>query len=294
MKLGAIHIYPVKGGRGLSPQAARLEPQGLAGDRRWMVVDEAGEFVTQREMPALALLDVQPDADGLHLSMHGHEGDPDGGERFVPTPDGSARGRVFVWESEVDAALADEATNAALSRWFGRPLRLAYMDVTDARGVNRDWSPAGGTVSFADGFPLLVATTDSLRALNRTIVAAGGEAVPMSRFRPNLVVDDAEGGAWAEDNWAAIRVGDAVFDLVKPCARCTVTTVDQNRGVFDGPQPIEALRQTRFSGDRRVPGVLFGWNAVPREAGATLSVGDAVEVLAPREAGWPLRAPRSA
>ena len=284
MQLGSIHIHPVKGGRALDLDHAEVERAGLARDRRWMVVDAGGRFVTQRELPKLALLHAEPDPDGLHLGFE------EAGERFVPTPDGAERLAVRVWDDRVEAALADEATNRALSDWLGVPVRLVYQDAAAGREVSPDWAEAGRPVSFADGFPLLVANRQSLRALNAAIVAGGGEAVPMSRFRPNVVIDGAE--PWAEDGWATIRIGAVVLDLVKPCARCTVTTVDQQTGETAGSQPLDALRRIRFSADRRVPGVLFGWNAVPRGTGR-IDVGDVVRVEAERPAGEVVRAPRA-
>ena len=284
MQVSTLSIHPVKGGRARHPAAATLEPMGLAGDRRWMLVDEAGRFVSQREHPPLALLDAEPDADGLHLSFPG-VGGVDGGERFVPVLEGDERLAVSVWSDTVDAALADAATNAALSRWLGLPLRLVHFDDRSRRTVSCDWTAGDAPVGFADGFPLLVATTASLRELNRRIVTTGGEAVPMSRFRPNLVVDGAE--PFAEDGWAAISVGDVVLDLVKPCARCAVTTVDQDEGRRMGKEPLATLGRFRRSGEPKAPGVLFGWNAVPRAPGH-LRVGDPVRVVETREGGWPL------
>ncbi|KQT85522.1 MOSC domain-containing protein [Aurantimonas sp. Leaf443] len=290
MQLTALHIHPLKGARAIPMAEAALEPAGLAGDRRWLLVDAAGRFVSQREMPSLARLSAHEDADGLHLSYDG-EGDAeggDGGERFVPHPEGEARLAVRIWTDTVEAALAGEADHDALSRWFGRPLRLVHFDGAARRSVSRDWIDRDTPVGFADGFPLLVASEASLRGLNREIVAHGGEAVPMSRFRPNLVVSGLE--PFEEDGWATIAVGDAVIDLVKPCARCIVTTIDQISGEPEGPEPIDSLSRIRLSADRRARGVLFGWNAVPRAAG-TLRVGDPVTVLSRREGGWPLRRP---
>lgn len=288
MQVSALNIFPVKGGRGIALEEAAVTLAGLAGDRCWMVVDSAGRFVSQRELPALALLDALPDPDGVHLSFPGGgDGGPaDGGERFVPMPDGGERLAVRIWSDDVDAALCGEADCAALSRWLARPLRLVAFDGTARRRVSRDWLDRDAPVGFADGFPVLVACEESLRALNRRIVAGGAEAVPMSRFRPNIVVSGAE--AFAEDRWATIEIGGVLLDLVKPCARCVVTTIDQASGEPDGPEPISSLRQTRMSADRRAPGVLFGWNAVPR-GGGTVSLGDTVQVVAARENGWPLR-----
>ena len=185
----------------------------------------------------------------------------------------------------MDAALCADADCIALSRWLGRPVRLVYFDAGARRTVSRDWLDRDAPVGFADGFPVLVASEDSARALNGTIVAAGGDAVPMSRFRPNIVLSGT--GAFAEDGWETIAVGGILFDLVKPCARCVVTTVDQGSGLPDGPEPITSLTRTRLSADRRAPGALFGWNAVPRGPGS-LRVGDPVEIVARREGGWPL------
>ncbi|MER0236569.1 MOSC N-terminal beta barrel domain-containing protein [Fulvimarina sp. MAC8] len=273
MKLGAIHIHPVKGGRAISLQAVELSREGLSGDRRWMLVDADGRFQTQREMPALARLDAEPTEDGVILT-YGDEG-----ERFVPFPDGSERIEARLWRDQLDVALAGEETNVAISRWFGKDVRLVYQDRLE-RVADPDFAPAESPVSLADGYPLLIATTDSLRDLNARLVYDGHEPVSMSRFRPNLVIDDS--GPWREDEWKAIRIGSVTLDLVKPCARCKVTTVEQLDGVVTGEQPLEILRETRFSANRKVPGVLFGWNAVPRGAGR-FDVGDHVEVLERRD-----------
>ena len=286
MQVSALHMFPVKGGRGIAVDHADIALAGLVGDRRWMVVDANGRFVSQRELPALALLDAKPDVDGLHLSFPAVETRGAGGERFVARPDGTDRLAVRIWNDPVDAAIASAADCAALSRWLGQPLRLVYFDDQANRTISRDWLDRDAPVGFADGFPVLIACEDSLRELNRTIVVAGGEAVPMSRFRPNIVLSDT--GAYAEDHWETLAIGDVVLDLVKPCARCTVTTVDQGNGLPNGPEPIVSLGRTRMSADRRAPGVLFGWNAVPRGTG-TLRVGDEARIVAAREAGWPLR-----
>ncbi|WP_182084075.1 MOSC N-terminal beta barrel domain-containing protein [Aureimonas sp. ME7] len=281
MQVSTLAIYPVKGGRGRFPETSHVEPMGLSGDRRWMVVDETGRFLSQREYPPLALLDAEPDEDGLHLSFPGESG----GERFVPFPDGEDRLAVSIWRDAVEAAGVALADDAALSRWLGRPARLVYFDDAARRTVSRDWTDGGDPVGFADGFPILVATTGALRDLNRRIVTAGGEAVPMSRFRPNIVVDTPE--PFPEDGWGRIAIGDVVLDLIKPCARCAVTTVDQDEGRRAGKEPLATLAKFRRSAEARAPGALFGWNAVPRGVG-TIRVGDPVRVLEAREGGWPL------
>jgi uncharacterized protein YcbX len=136
-------------------------------------------------------------------------------------------------------------------------------------------------VSFADAFPVLVTNTGSLTALNQDIEGHGGAAVPMARFRPNVVIECDE--PWAEDEWMQLRVGEVVFDLVKPSDRCIVTTTDQRTGARMGKEPLASLARIHRSTDPRINGVIFGENAVPRELGV-ISVGDDVEILETRPA----------
>ena len=189
---------------------------------------------------------------------------------------------VSIWSDTVSAPVASDEANAWFSRLLGQPVRAVYMDAAAHRPVDRDYGRASDEVSFADGFPLLIASAASLADLNARI----GESLPMARFRPNLVLTGAE--AWAEDSWQRLRIGDIEIDLVKPCARCIMTTQDQMTGARGGPDPMPAMRRLRMSADRRVAGVLFGWNAVPRREGA-VHVGDTVSVVAGRPEGWPVR-----
>jgi uncharacterized protein YcbX len=244
-----------------------------------MLVDPAGRHVTQREIPALALFEVTPIPAGLILAYGGAAI-----EVAAPLRD-SPREPVSVWGDVLDLPEARQAREW-LAQKFAQPLRLFHQP-DDARRAVGEWGEPGDEVSLADAFPLLIASTASLEAVRR---AGGGPDLPMERFRPNLVIEGAP--PWAEDSWARIGVGAVELELAKPCARCIVTTVDQARGAFAGDEPLATLRRIRLSGDRRVPGVLFGWNAIPRRFGR-LSVGDAVEVLETR-APWPIRAPAEA
>lgn len=274
MRIVGLTIFPVKSARGVPVASAVVEPHGFVGDRRWMIVDPNGRFVTQRELPALARLLPELTEAGLRLRINGETLD-------VPRPGaGDPRVPVRVWD---DAIALPEAVAAGewLSVRFGRTLRLVYQPDDALRPVSPDWGAAGDQVSLADGFPILIATTASLQALEDE----AGMALDMARFRPNLVIETEE--PWVEDRWAAIRIGEVELALPKPCARCSMTTVDPDLGEITGREPLQALRNIRFSGDRRVPGVLFGWNAVPRRTGA-IAIGDRVEVLSLKEA-WPLR-----
>ncbi len=280
MKVHSLHVYPLKSGRVIDLAQAEIEPWGLAGDRRYMITDRAGKFITQRELQALAQVTAVESHGALLLSKAGQT-DP-----LAVVFDPARRIPVEVWGNHVTAAVADDRINATLSGWFGRPVTLVHADAETHRQCSTEWAGAGVETGFADGYPVLVTTTGSLRLLNEATMEEGGETSGMDRFRPNVVIDHPE--PFADDFWGAIEIGGIRFDLVKPCARCIMTTQDQLTGARGGPDPMPAMRKLRMSTDRRVPGVLFGWNAVPRGAG-TVKIGDAVTVVAERPEGWPVR-----
>lgn len=281
MKVHSLHIYPIKGTRAVDLERASVEPRGLEGDRRWLVVDANGRFITQRSHPKLATIQAVPTRTGLHLSAAG------AGEVHVDRPAASERVNVVVWRHEVSAAFAGAEAAAWLSDYLGQPLRLVRMDAAAERLQCGEWVADGVPVSFADAYPVLIATTASLAAVNAEIARAGGATVTMRRFRPNIVVDCDE--AWDEDFWTAVRIGGVEIELVKPCDRCVVTTKDQETGASMGREPIASLARLRRSADPRINGVLFGWNAVPRTLGS-IAVGDAVEMIERRAERFALRA----
>ncbi|MCZ0205080.1 MOSC domain-containing protein [Streptomyces sp. UMAF16] len=266
----SIHVHPVKALRGLSPRTAVVEPWGLAGDRRWTLIDDGGKVVTQRESPRLALAAAEPLAGGgIRLSAPGRP------PLTVEVPEPSGTVLVDVFRTKVEAVPAAAAAHAWCSAYLGTEVRLVHMDDPAVRRpVDPEYALPGETVSFADGFPLLVTTAASLEALNSAI-ADGPHAhegpLPMNRFRPNLVVAGTE--PWAEDDWIQISVGDVVFRATKPSARCVVTTTDQDTAAR-GREPLFTLARHR----RRDGKVLFGLNLVPVTPG-TVGVGDPVRVL---------------
>ncbi len=279
MRILSLHIYPIKGTRAVDVDRAQLEPRGLEGDRRWLVVDATAKFITQRSHPRLATISAVPTRTGLSLSA------PGAGEILVQRPSPAERLEVTVWQHRVSAALTDAEAGAWLSRVVGEPLRLAYMDAAAERLQRNIWVEAL-PLSFADAYPVLIATTRSLAAVNAEIERAGGSAVTMRRFRPNVVIDCED--AWAEDYWRVLRIGGVELELVKPCDRCVVTTIDQTSGASAGKEPLASLARLRRSADPRLNGVLFGWNAAPRALGQ-IAVGDSVEILERRPEGFPLR-----
>ncbi|WP_375203767.1 MOSC domain-containing protein [Hyphococcus sp.] len=262
-----MHIHPVKGMRAVDVDSAQVEARGLKGDRRWLVVDADGKFLTQRSHPQLATIDATVTATGLRLSSNGNA-------IAIDRPDRKSRRRVVIWDSEVDAAIADASD--FLSARLGGEVHLVFMDDDAIRMKDSVWTPKPEPVSFADAFPVLVTTTGSLAALNRDIEANGGAPVPMARFRPNIVVDC--DGDWPEDHWRKLKIGDVVLDLVKPSDRCIVTTTDQQSGARMGKEPLASLARIHRSTDPRINGVIFGMNAVPRILGE-VSVGAPVEIL---------------
>ncbi|ASY62201.1 Flavodoxin reductases (ferredoxin-NADPH reductases) family 1 [Sinorhizobium sojae CCBAU 05684] len=278
MKVTGLNIHPLKSGRAIAQTFVTVNLDGLVGDRRFMLVGPDGRFITQRELQALAQVGAVPVDGGVHLKMNGSEFSV----RFAP----DRRLDVRVWSSDVNAAVADEAANETLSAWFGRPVKLVHMDEEAERFVGAEWAGSAAPVGFADGFPILITTTGSLADLNRTLVEKGQEPVGMERFRTNILIDCDE--PWAEDLWERLEIGGIVFDLVKPCSRCIMTTQDQTTGERIGGNPIQGLSEKRMSADRRVPGVLFGWNAVPRGEGM-VKLGDEATVIRRRKERWPMK-----
>ncbi len=263
--LTSIHIYPLKGGRGLDLGESAVEAWGLAGDRRWMLVDEDFRFISQREHASMARLVVRyGPGGGLLVSAAGHP------QLAVPVPGDRELVKVAVWGSNVLAAGAGPEADAWFSGYLGQPARLVYLDDPSRRAVDPEYGQAGDVVSFADGYPLLLTSQDSLGQLGDWLAADGDQPVPMNRFRPNVVVTGFE--PWAEDRWRRVRIGDTSFRVAKPCGRCVVTTTDQFTGVR-GAQPLRMLARHRRFGKNLV----FGQNIIP-DAPGQLRVGDPVEI----------------
>ena len=263
MQIASLHTYPIKGCRRLDHDAAAVEPWGLAGDRRWMIVDADGVGITQRIVPALALVTVRPRPGGLTVRTPGRPGldvtEPvDGAKQHV---------RVFRWKPSVPARVADDG--GWFREYLGRDARLVWLGDPTVRPVAEN-AQDGDRVSFADAYPLLLATTASLAAVNDWLVEDGEERVPMTRFRPNLVVEGA--APWAEDGWVGgqLRIGGVAFRVAKPCDRCLVTTIDQDTAEV-GREPLRILGRYRRFPD----GLMFGVNVIPDGVGV-LRVGDRV------------------
>lgn len=260
LSLSGICVYPVKSVAGVDCAEAVVESAGLAGDRRWMLVDPEGRFVTGRQLPELVRIRVQLGADGSLCLPDGH--------RVAPAATGISQ-EVTIWRDHVAALEPDPAASDWFSQRLGRPLRLVCGDPTAPRAVQGPGARDGDVVSFADGYPALLISEASLAELSARV----GRPVEMARFRPNLIV--AGGSAHQEDDWSAVEIGGLRFDVAKTCTRCVFTTVDPETGERspDG-EPLATLKSYRRSGD----GVIFGMNLIPRGRGV-IRVGDPVRPL---------------
>lgn len=264
--LSQIWVYPVKSLGGIALQEAVAEPRGFRHDRRWMLVDERGRFVTQREMPQMAMLGTSIQPPFLRVFWKNApdilvEIPLDPGNDLLPQK------MVEVWSDRCKALEMPTEVNQWFSDNLKQRLRLVFMPDATKRRTDGRYAPAGQHVSFADGFPYLIIGQASLDELNRRLA----DNLPMNRFRPNLVFTGGE--PFEEDGWTDFSIGGAnEFRRVKPCARCVVTTIDQQTGQRSA-EPLKTLATFRKSGNR----ILFGQNVIPvRTAALPVRVGDQI------------------
>ena len=261
--LSSLIYYPIKACRGFEVDSSRIERMGLEHDRRVMLVTPEGKFLTQREHPRLALVTPRLDNDTLTLSAPGFDS-IQLGVQTTGTP-----WLVNIWKSDGVHAI-DQGEEAAgwFSDWLGTPVRLVHIADGYLCKVNEKYvvSPDDHT-GFADGYPILLASEESLHDLNSRLESP----VPMNRFRPNIVVKGCE--AFAEDTWKRIRIGDVELAVVKPCARCVVTTIDKET-LEHSKEPLKTLGKYR----KHELGAIFGQNTIPLNEGR-LRLGMSVEVL---------------
>ncbi|MFB9867148.1 MOSC domain-containing protein [Vreelandella sulfidaeris] len=278
MQITQLTIYPVKSLKGINVDQSIVHEHGLAWDRRWMLVDAQQRFVTQRQLPALATVEValtdkylvlsHPSVESLHIPL----AEPAGNLRIVRVWNDDCKalpesGEVTQW---LENALGEQAQGLSLVRF-----------ATDfPRAVEQDFLDGGAAHTyFSDAYPFLITTTASLDALNQALVAAGNTPVPMNRFRPNMVVESSE--AWAEDRWATLSEQQGAFQLAlrKPCQRCKITTIDQLSATMPAPaEPLKTL--LALNTQPTLKGAHFGQNAtLLAGAGGVIRVGDTLEAV---------------
>lgn len=265
MIISQLFIYPLKSAAGISIDDMPLDALGPKDDRRWMLVDDNGRFISQRTHPRLCQLNTALSANGLTLSTN------DGLALEAPRGGGSEMA-VTVWRDQILAQDCGEVPARELSAWLNKACRLVYMPDDCLRQVDIDYAAPGRRVGFADGFPLLLISEASLEAFNRHLPTG----IEMKRFRPNLVVKGCE--PYAEDSWSGVRAGDLQLDIVKPCSRCIIPAV--NPVTTEKEQAvIDALNRYR----RRGTATYFGQNVLHSGVGQ-LHVGQSITAMIAGEA----------
>lgn len=258
-RLSRIFLYPVKSAAAIEVTTWDVDPFGLRHDRRWMVVDPAGRHITQRDHPRLAL--ARPQLTETHLVLEAPAMPP----LVLPLePAGAVTHRVSVWNDLCDALWLGPGPAQWISQFLGAPRALVYMTDRTVRSADPEYAPPGTRVSFADAFPFLLISEESLAHLNTKVE----QPLPMDRFRPNLVI--AGGHPHIEDQLVRFRIESIDFRAVKACGRCVVTTTDQNTATR-GLEPLRTLATYR----RKDGEVLFGQNVVHGSTGR-LTVGSPV------------------
>jgi uncharacterized protein YcbX len=267
LQLSEIWVYPVKSLGGIQLQESKVTDRGLELDRRWLLVDDSGRFLTQREYPELALF--KPEIVGEFLKIT---------HRVLlewieiplrPVFLDVDKMKVTVWDDTIDAFEVSATINDWFTKLLGFSTRLVYMPEESERKLDPDYAITGvENNSFSDAYPFLIIGQSSLDDLNSRLE----NPVQMNRFRPNFVFTN--GDAFEEDTWREFNIGDVSFVGVKPCDRCVMTTVDQEKGIVSGKDPLKTLAKYRNFGNK----VLFGQNVIGLGLG-NVSVGDGVSVL---------------
>jgi hypothetical protein len=252
-----LFYYPVKSFKGISLDQAQVDDFGICNDRRFMLVNDDNKFISQRTYPQLSQLNASLDlTSGNAISSLNIFSDTIGNLYFDInefTHSSNKLSSVLIWNDSIEAYILKNQYTERLSDFLGTNVRLAYMPSSSFRQIDRDFFSEDKRVSFADGYPFLLTSENSLKDLNSKL----SQAVPMTNFRPNIVVAG-RFSAFSEDNWKRITIGDIVFELVKPCSRCVMTTIDSAGKKSVDKEPLITLsgyRKNKF-------GICFGQNMV--------------------------------
>lgn len=263
LTLTEINIYPVKSLGGIRMKAAYAGERGLRYDRRWMITHDDYTFITQREIPTMSLLGTELTQKGIRIFL---KNDP-GNEIILPFAVAGKRIDTAVFDDKVQAIHYNSVADKWISDALKTPSRFIYMPDDASRKVPEEYSVNEEHVSFADGFPYLIIGESSLEDLNSRMKVA----LPMNRFRPNIVFKG--GHAFAEDQWSKFKVGNVLFQAMKPCGRCAITTINQDTAE-QGKEPLRTLATYRSVNNK----VLFGMNVIALTHGE-INVGDKLSVI---------------
>jgi len=273
--LSQIFIYPVKSLAGIALDSASVTHLGLENDRRWMIVDNQGRFITQRLYPQLALINTAIESDHITLTS------PDTGNITLPLKlEEGAELSVKVWRDQVNSLMMSKPQNQWISQYLQTECQFVYMPENTIRSIDPQFAVSSeDRVSFADGFPYLIISQASLDDLNQRLSAKKLPAVSIHRFRPNLFIEGCD--AYAEDQWHSFKLGKNLFHVVKPCSRCIMTTVDSSTGK-KGKEPLQTLMEYRKQGNQ----AYFGQNALIDRAyphSFSLCIGDQLEIITSKQ-----------
>jgi uncharacterized protein len=268
LQLSEIWVYPVKSLGGIQLQESKVTDRGLELDRRWLLIDDYGRFLSQREHPELALFKPEIVGAFLRITHRAHLESIDIPLRPV-FEDEETKIKVTLWDDLIDAFEISRTATDWFTKQLGVSVRLVYMPQDSERKLDPNYAITGVEInSFSDGYPFLIIGQASLDDLNGRLEVQ----LPMNRFRPNFVFTN--GAPFEEDTWRGFSIGNVSFVGVKPCDRCVMTTVDQEKGVVSGKDPLKTLAKYRNFGNK----VLFGQNVIGLGLGS-VSVGDVVSVL---------------
>lgn len=268
IRVTELYRYPVKSCKGEFLHAAKIDRRGIQGDRSFMLIDSTSQFITQRKKPRMALIQTQLTPEGvLLLSV-------DGMDKLThePIQEGN-RFEVKIWKDKPLAIDQGDIAADWFTQFLGTPCRLVTMPNDYQRQVNQKYAPrAEDQVGFADGFPFLLIGESSLLDLNERLIIRNKTRMPMNSFRPNIVIAGSE--AYEEDTWKKIQIGEVIFEIVRPCSRCAITTVNQETGIT-GLEPLTTLNTYRKTGENKI---MFGQNMTHANEGI-IQVGDPVQIL---------------
>lgn len=262
--LSEIYIYPIKSLGGISLDTAEVTERGLKNDRRWMLVDENNKFFTQRLVKTMSLLQTSIASESLIVF---NKTNPDEKIEIPFTPKSNQTEKAVVWDDKVDVIPYGKEINDWFTEQLKIQCKLVFMPDETERKVDINYAKNNELTSFADGYPFLIIGQESLNLLNSKLA----EPLPINRFRPNFVFTG--GNPHDEDSWKRFTINDIIFKPVKPCARCVITTVNQNNAE-QGIEPLKTLATYRAVGNK----VMFGMNLL-HEGSGVVSVGDELESI---------------
>jgi len=257
--ISELYIHPLKSAASVSVKKATLDNLGFENDRRWMLVDPDGNFLSQRQFPEMCLIKAHADDDMLSVSVPGQDA-------IKVSANKDKVMQVVVWGDSCRAYDVGEVASEYLSNFLKTACRMVCFPADEKRQVDLNYANPGDLTGFSDGFPLLIISRASLDDLNKHL----DKPVSMTRFRPNIVVSGCE--AYAEDDWKRIIVGGIEMQVVKPCSRCSIPSIDPKTAVRS-LEPVKTLREYRMKDSK----IYFGQNVIANSTGI-LEIGMPVEI----------------